>query len=759
MSEPSTFLTPSQLADRIGVTISAVSNWRTRHADFPDRQVVDGQDVFDTAALIQWLSRRTIPRNRLLPEENSGTSYGDRLSRATGPVAAVPAATTAVPQASGPLAGELWSVYGALRGRHDPATISALVVALLYVKAVQPDTWRAVADTTDWDTKLELLRRVRVPDGDGELIPAFQSLDSTRDASVVDAIERLDRVDLDSSASQREPVARMSSSIFEEAGHQLGGRGGHFTPPMLAGLLVDILDPAPGSDVYDPFCGSAELLVAAHEHTARRAPLSLFGCPPSAAARVLSSMNLTLHGIEADLCSPGYALIRDGFPDRRFDHIVMNPPFGLKMDLPEHRWAFGAPPPARVDLGWLQYVVSKLVPGGTAAVLLPMGAGFRSGREAQIRAAIVRAGVVDCVIALPQALFAETAIAAALWVVRAPDSQRRADGRTLMIDASGSGDKQDGSQRLSVELSDRIVREYKRWHEDPASFRGERGFSRSVDSDGLAAAQFDLSPRRFVGMTESRPTVDQSIETISDLHRRFEENMVQLRGADLAMRDAVHVAQVGRPETHNGEFVRLGSIAEVLAGPGSVNREQAEPTMTPLVLPRNIREGAIGSGNLDTVTPAAAAKLSRFRLDGGDIVTARAGTLGRFGRVSDSQAGWLLGPGCVRIRPHRHQELSDAVDSGYLTSYLNSPPAQEWVASNSMGSAIPHISAARLKELPVWLPALGAQRAIAEQLERLREAASAYRQMSDLVLAVREELSAALVPFALDADLHREPER
>ncbi|MBW0275791.1 hypothetical protein ATM97_30770 [Nocardia sp. MH4] len=626
--------------------------------------------------------------------------------------------------------------------------ISGLIVGLLYVKAQHPDTWRAVVATPDWTGKSGLLRGVRVPplpDGDG--VPAFHALDSTPDSSIVDAIDKLDRIDF--GAEVMTVATQMSSAVFELAGRQLGGSGGHFTPPAIAKLLIDLLDPMMSSEVYDPFCGSAELLVAAHQHTAQNlVPANLFGCPPSASAKVLSLMNLALHQADADICNPGYSIVRDGFPGRRFDYIVTNPPFGLKLDLAERDWAFGTPPSGRADLGWVQYAVSKLTPQGRGAVLLPMGAGFRSGRETSIRAAMVRAGIIECVIALPPALFAETAIPTAIWVVRAMDAPRVASPEILMVDAHDSGVARRGTRRLSSELHDRIVQEYKRWtdHPDTTVFRGESGFSRSVALSELAAADFDLSPRRYVGVVEGRPTIEQSISTMFSVYEQFENAGHRLGDDNLAISRAVHAARENSRLARDGKYVQLGSIADVLAGPGSVNRDQAEPMGTPLVLPRNIRDSVIGSADLDTVAPNVAEKLSRFRVRGGDVVTARAGTLGRFGRVSESQNGWILGPGCVRIRPQRIGDSGDRVDAEYLTNYLNSPPVREWMTVNSMGSAIPHISVSRLRQMPIWLPSLRAQRGFAEQLEKLRVAAGTYQKMSDLVVALREELAATLIP-------------
>ncbi|MDO3648945.1 N-6 DNA methylase [Nocardia mangyaensis] len=640
---------------------------------------------------------------------------------------------------------ELLSVFDALRDRHDPATVSALVLSWLYVKSRQSDVWRAVVEAPDWQTKASILRDVRIPpQPPGDPVPAFQSLDPTMDSSIIDAIDKLDRVDFD--AATGTTAAQLGSSVLEIAGRQLGGGGGHFTPPAVAQLIIDLANPMGGHEIFDPFCGSAELLVAAHRATARKhTGLDLFGCPPSATAKALSLMNLALHGVEADICTPGLAVVHEGFPGRRFDHVVMNPPFGLKVDVSGIDWAFGDPPGSRADLGWLQYAISKIKAGGRGAVLLPLGAGFRSGREAQIREALILSGVIECVIALPPALFAETSISTAIWIVRAIDDPDRGTGSILMIDADAGVESRSGAQRLNADLRRRVVQEHQRWSEYPA-YQGDPGFSRVVSSAETASADFDLSPRRYVGVHKGRPTLEQSIASIASLHQRFEDTIGRLEIDNAAMGRAILSARESRQLAVGGRYVRLGAIADILAGRGFVPREDAAAVGMPMVTPRNIRDGVIGSHGLDKVGSDTVTRLKRYELRDSDIVTARTGTLGRFGRVAESQNGWLLGPGCVRIRLLRGAGYIDSIDTTYLTNYLNSQPVREWMTTNMSGSAIPHISVSRLRQLPVWLPSLSAQRKSAEQLESLRLAARTYQEMAELAIAMRGELASAFVP-------------
>src|SRR5262249_21092820 len=144
-------------------------------------------------------------------------------------------------------------------------------------------------------------------------------------------------------------AAQISEAILADLERGMGRSGGHFTPPDVARCLVELLDPQWSDRVYDPFCGSGELLAAAAAHVSRQASslggLQVCGQAAQEWSWLTSTMNLALHGVDADLSAPGNALQQDQFPERRFSRILANPAFNLHVDLPPGRsWPFGEPP-------------------------------------------------------------------------------------------------------------------------------------------------------------------------------------------------------------------------------------------------------------------------------------------------------------------------------------------------------------------------------------------------------------------------------
>ena len=114
------------------------------------------------------------------------------------------------------------------------------------------------------------------------------------------------------------------------------------------------------------------------------------------------------------------------------DFILANPPFNMsdwarKADDP--RWRYGVPPAGNANYAWLQHIVYQ----AGAARHRWRRAGQRihvveAVGEGEIRAAMVEADLVACMIALPPQLFRTTQIPACLWFF-AKDKIRRARKR------------------------------------------------------------------------------------------------------------------------------------------------------------------------------------------------------------------------------------------------------------------------------------------------------------------------------------------
>ncbi|QWA21985.1 N-6 DNA methylase [Streptomyces sp. JCM17656] len=177
-------------------------------------------------------------------------------------------------------------------------------------------------------------------------------------------------------------------TLFEECLRhtQTTGRGGnYYTPPDIAHLLIELMEPRSGESVYDPVCGSGGFLLQAHEYVEAvdgNPHLGLYGQDVSRTAVQTAAMNLSVHGAEARLQGPSSTLVDDRFPDQTFDVVVANPPFNQsgwddrESRYHDPRWRYGPPPAGNANFAWAQHVVSKMsrTSSGRGAILLPTGA-------------------------------------------------------------------------------------------------------------------------------------------------------------------------------------------------------------------------------------------------------------------------------------------------------------------------------------------------------------------------------------------------
>ncbi|WP_327110540.1 N-6 DNA methylase [Nocardia sp. NBC_01730] len=745
MSDESGYVTLKDIADRAEVRLSAVSNWRTRHADFPKGHTVSGREVFEIGDVARWLQRRKVPRNRLKPDERADTSYADRVLR-NAETSEMTGTSPAPREAEHPKSDSpalLWAAANKMRGTHDTASSLELLLGLVYVKTCHTDIWRSLIESSDWLEFRSLLEEVSIPLGaDTQSVPVFRTMKHTPDPSLIEAAHLIDQIDFSEGGPESTP-GRIGEAILANLERDMGRSGGYFTPPDVARCLVELIDPSSSDHVYDPACGSGELLSAAAIHANRLSGSldgwQVYGQTPLEWSWLTSRMNLALHGIEADLSMPSNALIEDRFPERRFSRIIANPPFNLRVDLPQNRtWPFGDPPSHNANFAWLQHVVTKLEPMGRAAVLMPAGAAFA---RSAIRGRMVAAGVIECVIALPRQLFRFTSIATMVWILRGLETTAEFS-EMLFIDARDLGEMVDRTERrLSADDIKRIVDEYNTWRGSGESrkFTGNDGFSRAVDHEEISENNYNLEPAHYVSTPSQRPDTAQLITELGALRNEFDDLSKRADTLRTTLEARLAAVVAGHHSSREGQSVRLETLCDVLPGPGTVSRSGHEQCWIPLVLPRNINNNRIGYENLDVVPPAVAERMARYRLVSGDIVTARAGTLGRYGRVLEEQTGWLLGPGCVRLRPKGN------ADADYLTYYLSSPIALDWLMEHATGSAIQHVNAATMREMPIWLPSLTTQRTIIEVLDPFHRAASTHNQISTNTRKLHNTLLAMLM--------------
>ena len=302
-----------------------------------------------------------------------------------------------------------------------------------------------------------------------------------------------------------------------------GQKAGQFyTPRSVVRVLVEILAPYEGR-IYDPACGSGGMFVYSERfveaHGGKRGQVAVYGQELSAATRRLACMNLAIRGIDYDLGkSYGDTFRNDQHPDLRADYVLANPPFNAKewgadKLAKDPRWKYGLPPDGNGNYAWLQHMVARLSADGRAGTVLANGSmTTTTGGEGEIRAAMVKADLVECMVALPDQLFANTPIPACLWFFSKNKGRGKRGGNdrckeVLFIDARKLGSLIPGSRKqkqLSDEEIQSIANTYHNWRGTKwgnSDYKNIPAFCQSTSLGEIEAHGYVLTPGRYVGAT------------------------------------------------------------------------------------------------------------------------------------------------------------------------------------------------------------------------------------------------------------------
>lgn len=349
----------------------------------------------------------------------------------------------------------------------------------------------------------------------------------------------------------RDVLGEVYEYFLEKFARAEGKRGGEFyTPASVVKLLVRVLEPYSGR-VYDPCCGSGGMFVQAEKfvlaHQGRRDDIAVYGQEANERTWRMAKMNLAIHGLHGDLSSRwADTFYEDKHPDLKADYVLANPPFNMsdwarKEDDP--RWRYGVPPARNANFAWLQHIVSKLGEKGTAGVVMANGSmSSKQSGEGEIRAALVEADLVACMVALPPQLFRTTQIPACVWFFakdKTPQGAKRLAerrGEVLFIDARSMGTMVDRTERvLTEEDLAKIADTYHAWRGTASArkagltYEDVPGFCYSATLEEIRKHDHVLTPGRYVGSAvvedaDDEPIGDKIERLKKELFAHFEES-------------------------------------------------------------------------------------------------------------------------------------------------------------------------------------------------------------------------------------------
>ncbi|MGP2693773.1 type I restriction-modification system subunit M [Serratia nevei] len=289
-----------------------------------------------------------------------------------------------------------------------------------------------------------------------------------------------------------------------------GKKGGEFyTPHGVVELIVKLIDPKPGHEIYDPTCGCGGMLVEAANYIRDTYPddgvvmgkpnCKLYGQEKNLGTWAIAKLNMFLHNLDGDI-RRGDTLVNPQHLDSNngvmpFDRVIANPPFSSKewwepLELnketkvdkngketeiapkyatelkdPYGRFGLGVAPRTKADLAFVQHMITSTREDGRIGVVVPHGVLFREGEEGKIRKGLLvgkddfKGDLIEAVIGLPPSLFFNTGISAAILLINKA-KPAALKNKVIFIDASS--DYEDGKNMNHLREDDikKIVSEF-----------------------------------------------------------------------------------------------------------------------------------------------------------------------------------------------------------------------------------------------------------------------------------------------------------
>jgi len=319
---------------------------------------------------------------------------------------------------------------------------------------------------------------------------------------------------------------------------QKAKEGEIYTPREVIKLLVEILEPKPGDNVYDPAYGSGGMLISAYQHVENEFgkealdKLFLFGQEVNYKTLALSKMNLYIHDIRNAQVAQGDSLLYPKFKEKegikKFNMVIANPPWNQdgydeetlkKGEFWKERFEYGFTPRQSADWAWIQHMLASAnEKDGRVGVVIDNGCLFRGGKERAIRTAALNSDKIEAVILLPEKLFYNTGAPGAVLILnKNKPTERR--GKILFINA-GREYQQHSEVRKLKQLADSHIDKIAKAYRE---FKEIEGFSRIIAFDEMKENDFNLNVTLYVFPEEETEKIDVEKEW-EDLRRLEKES-------------------------------------------------------------------------------------------------------------------------------------------------------------------------------------------------------------------------------------------
>lgn len=239
--------------------------------------------------------------------------------------------------------------------------------------------------------------------------------------------------------------------------------GDHFTSREIITLMTELVIVGDEDKIYkegvfiesyDPTCGTNGINSVFQEKMKEINPsaiVEVYGQEINEQSHAIAQSDMLLRNQDEQNIRVGNTLTEDQFPNKTFDYIMANPPYGItwkafqKEIKDEHkqkgfsgRFGAGLPRTSDGSLLFVQHMISKMKPNDSKVAVVLNGSPFFTGDagsgESDIRKWMIENDLVEGIIALPDSIFHNTSIATYILILNNHKPAHR-KGKIQLINA------------------------------------------------------------------------------------------------------------------------------------------------------------------------------------------------------------------------------------------------------------------------------------------------------------------------------------
>ena len=175
-------------------------------------------------------------------------------------------------------------------------------------------------------------------------------------------------------------------------------------------------------------------------------------------------------------------------------------------------------------------------------------------------------------------------------------------------------------------------------------------------------------------------------------------------------------------------IVKLKDISELKTGPFGTQFSASEYATEgiPVINVKNIGYGNILVSGLDYISKNTLERLSEHKLQEGDIVFGRKGSVDRHCLIRKGQNGWMQGSDCIRVR-----FTDDAIYPEFVSYYLLTDAVKMKINNSAVGSTMASLNTDILGDIDINLPDYEEQKRIALILGTIDKKISNNNRIND----------------------------